>query len=182
METETKKVKIQIGDLSVPVGMIEWYCIINPKTVRVTFKNGRGFTYEADEKEIAKVEAKLDKKVISEATIVDIDTLTGVCGYFTSQTDINSGYGCNHPDQESYEDCHKDSEGYTHYSDELPQVEQGKCYSFSCPLAHSCDVKDLRKYDKEFAKEYKGADDDEIVDSYVVCYKDTLGDEKYNKL
>lgn len=69
---------------------------------------------------------------------VHIDTLAGVCGFHTSQTDANNGYGCNHPEQEEYEYCHEDKDGYMHRSDDLPQVKQGKCYAFSCPLADEC--------------------------------------------
>jgi protein gp37 len=47
---------------------------------------------------------------------VEIDTLTTECGYF-ERSEINGGYGCNHPDQEEKENgC-------------------GKCYDFSCPIA-----------------------------------------------
>jgi hypothetical protein len=40
------------------------------------------------------------------------------CGYFTSETPVNNGYGCWHPDQEE-----RRGDG------------PGSCYSFSCPLA-----------------------------------------------
>jgi len=32
-----------------------------------------------------------------------IDNLVRYCGYFTTETPVNNGYGCNHGDQEEYE-------------------------------------------------------------------------------
>jgi hypothetical protein len=32
---------------------------------------------------------------------------------------------------------------------------QGKCYSFSCPLATECDLQDLQEYDKDLYEEWK---------------------------
>lgn len=104
------------------------------------------------------------------AKIIDIDTLCSVCGYFTSNTDANNHYGCNHPDQEEYEDCYKDEDGYTHRSDKEPQVKQGKCYSFSCPLAHECDLQDLKENNSEYYEDYKDAENPDCLDAGLVCY------------
>ena len=46
--------------------------------------------------------------------IETIDQLADECGFFTSETDANNGYGCNHPDQKETEMLYKDSSGYTH--------------------------------------------------------------------
>lgn len=85
--------------------------------------------------------------------VMDIDELCDICGYFTGNTDANSGYGCNHPDNEEYEMLWKDEDGYTHrgYDDDKdkPKTRQGKCYAFSCPIAYKCDLQDLAKYDKD---------------------------------
>ena len=48
-----------------------------------------------------------------------IDALIQRCGWFTSATDVNGGYGCNHPEQ-------RECEG-----------GQGRCHTSSCPVA-SC--------------------------------------------
>ena len=32
---------------------------------------------------------------------------------------------------------------------------QGKCYSFSCPLANSCDLEDLKEHDSELYEEWR---------------------------
>ena len=50
---------------------------------------------------------------------VDIDTLCCVCGYFTADTEINNGYGCLHPEQE------------THKGNSV-----GCCFASTCPLGY----------------------------------------------
>ena len=37
---------------------------------------------------------------------------------------------------------------------------QGKCYSFSCPLASECNLEDLKEYDQDLYNEWKDADYD----------------------
>lgn len=37
---------------------------------------------------------------------------------------------------------------------------QGKCYSFSCPIATQCDLEDLKKYDTERYNDWKGEEYD----------------------
>lgn len=86
--------------------------------------------------------------------IMDIDELASICGYFTTKTDANGGYGCNHPDQEEYEMLYRDESGYTHRDDDRePKVRQGKCYSFSCPIASKCNLEDFKEYDPEIYDE-----------------------------
>ena len=86
--------------------------------------------------------------------IMDIDELMSICGYSTSRTDANNGFGCNHPDQEEYEMLYKDEQGYTHrYDLREPQVKQGKCYSFSCPIASKCNLEDFKEHDPEIYDE-----------------------------
>lgn len=36
-------------------------------------------------------------EVFNKERLIDINTLSSRCGYFTSDTIINNGYGCNHP-------------------------------------------------------------------------------------
>ena len=94
--------------------------------------------------------------------IVELDSLMSVCGYGTSQTDANNGYGCNHPDQEEFEMLYEDKDGYTHrgYEEDETKKEtrQGKCYSWSCPLAHECDLQDLKENDAELYEEWKDSE------------------------
>jgi hypothetical protein len=87
--------------------------------------------------------------------IVEIDDLMNHCGYGNSQTDANSGYGCNHPEQEEIELC-IEQDGYTYRvetsQDKMKRLkengdrrikEQGRCFPFSCPLGSQCDEQDL---------------------------------------
>lgn len=53
------------------------------------------------------------------------DTFVANCEYFTGETDVNNGYGCNHPKQE--EQC----------------GGQGRCYCFSCPFGYPADEESL---------------------------------------
>jgi len=90
--------------------------------------------------------------------ILSLDELSGECGFFTSETDANNGYGCNHPNQEEYEILHKDKQGYTHrgYPPSKSTFKQGKCYSFSCPIASVCmpeDLEELNKFDEDITEE-----------------------------
>lgn len=91
---------------------------------------------------------------ISKSIVVELDALCSVCGYFTTQTDTNNRYGCNHPENEEYEMLWKDTNGFTHRGYEndptKPKTKQGKCYSFSCPLAVECDLQDLKEHDKYY--------------------------------
>lgn len=55
-----------------------------------------------------------------------IEVFTRLCGYFTSRTHVNNGYGCLHPEnEEQYE------------GDVIP-----RCYTWSCPLAYEVDPND----------------------------------------
>lgn len=109
--------------------------------------------------------------------IVHIDTLNEYCGSFTSQTDANSGYGCNHPECKDSEMLWKDEHGYTHrgYEDDpsRPKTKQGKCYDYSCPLACRCDVQDLKEHQSDMLEDYKDEDDADVAD-YVVCFDEEV--------
>jgi hypothetical protein len=107
--------------------------------------------------------------------VISIDELADLCGYFTSATDANNGYGCNHPEQENYEMLYKDESGYTQRENTTgsKEVKQGKCYAFSCPLASKCNMEDLMEYDKDEYDDIKSSNpdmnDDELdleVDRY----------------
>lgn len=121
--------------------------------------------------------------------IINIDELVCICGYFTSETDANNGYGCNHPEQEEFEMLWKDEDGYTHRGYEKdkskPKTKQGKCYSFSCPLCSKCDLEDVKDYDpddyKRLFEEYNG--NIEKMEDEIEAYDNmVISEEKYNKL
>ncbi len=74
--------------------------------------------------------------------IVDINELASICGYFNPAVSVNNGYGCDHPEQSQKE-----------YDDETGKM-QGKCYSWSCPIASQAMYEDLLKYDKDLVIGY----------------------------
>ena len=77
-----------------------------------------------------------------------MDELCDRCGYFESDTEANSGYGCNHPDQEERVD--KDEAE----SMEDPKEEgQGKCFGSSCPIASTLSPNDEPEDRKYFGDE-----------------------------
>jgi hypothetical protein len=57
-----------------------------------------------------------------------LNELVERCGYFTSDTKVNNGYGCLHPENESREGGAK----------------VGSCYSFSCPVAGALSTNEPR--------------------------------------
>lgn len=136
--------------------------------------------------------------------VVDLDSLTNVCGYFNSETPVNNYYGCNHKEcgeNEIVKICkdgsHKRTKNIEHkillaslrkkygsWSSILKASEteegknfindirhnkihehefiaqfgcklQGKCYSFSCPLANQCDLEDLKEYAPDLYDDWK---------------------------
>jgi len=38
---------------------------------------------------------------------------------------------------------------------------QGKCYSFSCPIANECDLEDLKEHDSDYYEEWEGSEPNE---------------------
>ena len=122
-----------------------------------------------------------------EFEVMDINSLACVCGYFTGDTDANNGYGCNHPEQEQYEELY-DDDGYTcrgfEDDDSKPKVRQGKCFASSCPIAFHCTtIEDLKEYEPETAEEIicnnpdKSEDElNDIADAYelMVVKKENL--------
>ncbi len=60
------------------------------------------------------------------------DEFAYMCQYFTSETAVNNGYGCTHPEQEET-DPDRENGGKEH----------GKCYDFSCPLCLMAEEEDF---------------------------------------
>ncbi len=61
--------------------------------------------------------------------IASFDDFAYVCPYFTSNTNVNNGYGCTHQKQEETD---IDENG----------KKQGKCYCWSCPLGIEAEAED----------------------------------------
>lgn len=89
--------------------------------------------------------------------LIIINRLARICGYANHETDVNNGYGCNHID---CRDVVIDENG----------KEQGRCYTFSCPIAHEADLEDLRNLDHDLYQEHKGdaLPDGTIEDDWMV--------------
>lgn len=72
-------------------------------------------------------ESELDRVVIpiakpwGQLEIMHIDNLTEECGMFTTNTELNSGYGCLAKQNTEHPGC---------------------CYSFACPIATEADEED----------------------------------------
>lgn len=67
-----------------------------------------------------------------------LDNLVERCGFFTTNTSVNNGYGCLHPEQEDIEPEELDPE-------EMDGVERktcGRCYDVTCPIANSMNPRD----------------------------------------
>jgi len=111
--------------------------------------------------------------------VVHIDELANVCGYFTTQTDANNHYGCNHPDQEEFEMLYRDEHGYTrrdYEESDTPNAKQGKCYAWSCPLATECHLEDLKEHSHEYYEVWKDCkyDPSEAGADLVLVYDEEL--------
>jgi hypothetical protein len=91
-------------------------------------------------------------------TIIHIDNLTEECGYFTSRTTVNSGYGCRHPEQEDVEKEHMESLKAMKI-DGPPTC--GRCFTFTCPLG--AELNPSQEEDAETMREL-GEDPDAMSD------------------
>lgn len=94
---------------------------------------------------------------------VPFDTFVGGCNYFDSNSDVNNGYGCTHPEQEE------------------KQKGKGCCFCFSCPLGTPADEESFEEPDIDWngtEKEDVGEDDYIIIASN--CENQNLGDN-YDK-
>ncbi len=76
-----------------------------------------------------------------EEELVHIDQFPNQCGFFTSDTDKNNGYGCTFPEGEV--------DGW------FKKAHPGCCYGWDCPFAYEADLEDLKKHDSHLYAEYK---------------------------
>lgn len=83
--------------------------------------------------------------------LTDIWELSGSCGLFTSDTDLNNGYGCRSRS--------KDKE------------EVGKCFAWACPLGYTTSLDDLKKHDIDLYHEYVDGDDDPEESDWMIQYR-----------
>lgn len=97
--------------------------------------------------------------------IVSFDEFAYCCPFFTSETEVNNGYGCKHPAQEQREE----------------NQAVGSCYCWSCPLGIEAEAEDCGK--KEI--DYDGITDQDIKDGegnsqylLINCGKDAAKEEK----
>jgi hypothetical protein len=67
--------------------------------------------------------------------MVDIFGLARECGLFTSDTELNGGYGC--------------------LSKSKDKSEHGCCYGFDCPLAYTPSLADMKEHDIDIYNEWK---------------------------
>jgi len=86
-----------------------------------------------------------------EPVLVDIWELSGSCGLFTGDTDLNNGYGC--------KSRSKDKE------------EAGKCYAWACPLGYTASLDDLKKHDMHLYNEYKNGGHDPEQSDWMIQYR-----------
>jgi hypothetical protein len=81
--------------------------------------------------------------------IVYLDYLVQICGHFDANATTNNGYGCRHPKQD----------------DRDATTGEGRCFTFSCPVAMKIDpsqnCKESATLDREILRE-AGWDADEI--------------------
>ena len=82
---------------------------------------------------------------------IHINDLCRRCGYFEPNTLVNSGYGCNHPDQQEIEN-----------SDRSNFKDQGKCYAHSCPLGDRMDAQDWKE---------RGEDPESYDDEWILLHE-----------
>jgi hypothetical protein len=66
---------------------------------------------------------------------IHIHNLTNKCGFFTSDTQLNGGCGCNHKNQTEW--------------DMENGKKQGKCYTHSCPIAWTMEKEDWEDLGKD---------------------------------
>ena len=67
--------------------------------------------------------------------LIHMNTLCQECGLFTSDTELNNGYGCT--------------------SKSKFKSDPGCCYDSDCPLAFTADLEDLKEHDTHLYEEYK---------------------------
>ena len=90
--------------------------------------------------------------------LIDLDELTKYCGHFVGDTNINNGYGCNHPDNEDQEKVSINENTplrYKYEFDENGKHRLGLCYCSVCPFGYIPSLADLKELDKDLYNEYK---------------------------
>jgi hypothetical protein len=92
--------------------------------------------------------------------VIHIDNLVEECGYSTSRTTVNNGYGCRHPEQEDVEE--EDLDGLREMGVQGPSpFKCGRCFTFTCPLG--AELNPSQEEDAETMREC-GEDPDSMSD------------------
>lgn len=81
-----------------------------------------------------------------------LDNLIQECGWFTSETTVNNGYGCRHPGQEDLEEEHLETLRHRGVQGP-PPFRCGRCFAFTCPIATELNPSE----DPEDAEEVRAA-------------------------
>ena len=98
-----------------------------------------------------------------------IDALIERCGYFTSDTTVNNGYGCRHPKQEDVED------EYVEPGEPAPKEPRcGRCFTFTCPIAAAMDPNEPA--DAEEFRRHGLNPDDHTQTNWMLVALDEHGD------
>jgi len=74
-------------------------------------------------------------KALKEPIIIHVNDLAMECGLFTSETELNGGYGC--------------------LSKSKQKDEPGKCYAWDCPLGYEADLEDLKNHALDLYDQWK---------------------------
>jgi hypothetical protein len=95
-----------------------------------------------------------------EQELLQLDALANECGFFTSDTDRNNGYGCTLPDN---------IPGFQ-------KQEPGCCFGFDCPLAWEAHRDDLKKHDEGLYEEYKDEEygPEECGSGWMIKYREVV--------
>ncbi len=96
--------------------------------------------------------------------LVHLDELPNQCGFFTSDTDKNNGYGCTFPEGvDGYEKAHP-----------------GCCFGWDCPFANEAELDDLKKHDAHLFAEYKDEEygPQECGSGWLIKYREIAGRER----
>jgi hypothetical protein len=99
--------------------------------------------------------------------VVDFDGFSRHCMYFDAEAEVNNGYGCIHPEQESVAE---DDNGNQH----------GCCFCCSCPLGIEAEQEDKDNPDDDINWDGLCEDGEVYEDEYLMvdCDENATADQK----
>ena len=86
--------------------------------------------------------------------LTDIWKLSGRCGLFNGDTDLNNCYGCK--------------------SRSKNKEEPGKCFTWACPLGYTTSLDDLKEHDIDLYNEYKNGGHDPEQSDWMIQYREVV--------